>query len=655
LSENPPACNLASDREPPQGLSNVAWKDAGEYRVTVLVTFQPSGRHVEVPEHTTLLDAARLIVFPDHESLGAPCGGKGQCGRCKIRVANGTVSHPTDREKTLLTSGELEEGVRLACQTEALGPAIVEIPPESFTGKQSLQVEGLDFEIEVEPATQRYVVSTKVPTLSQPLSSWQQIVRALEERYEIPSPTIGLELLRAEIPRDREDHETTVTVRDREVINRWDVFPAPRSLGLAVNLGTTKVAGFLVDLETGATVASAASMNPQIAYGEDVMSRLNYGEASEGQREQMQSLAVACVNDLLASLLSKSAMESLQVEHAVIVGNSAMHHLILKLPARNLAASPYAPTAQFPIEVKGREIGLHLAPGATVYFAPLIAGFVGGDHVAMIMASRIFDQKGVTLGLDIGTNTEIVLAKDGEMTCCSCASGPAFEGGHLRHGMRAVEGAISKVTWAIPGKRLHYETIGNSRPLGFCGSGVIDAIAELVRAGIISHVGLLDRSHRDIRIEANGKSPEYVVVPRTDSGTGSDITLTQHDIVAIQLAKAAIGTGTRLLLSHHSLTEQDIDRVVIAGAFGSGINVESAISIGLLPNLPVERFSNVGNAAGTGARLFLMSMSARKAAESMARQVAYLELAVHSKFAATFAESLEFTKSFTPDTEAHET
>jgi uncharacterized 2Fe-2S/4Fe-4S cluster protein (DUF4445 family) len=263
----------------------------------------------------------------------------------------------------------------------------------------------------------------------------------------------------------------------------------------------------------------------------------------------------------------------------------------------------------------------------------------------MIHASRIPEEEGITLGLDIGTNTEVVLSNGEHMISCSCASGPAFEGAHIRNGMRAVEGAISRVHWETGGKALRYATIGNAPALGFCGSGVIDAIAALAKAGIINRVGLMDRSHPDIRIEAHTGHPEYVVVPKTEAGTGQDITLTQKEIVAIQLAKAAIRTGILLLLTEFGYTEKDIDRVVLAGAFGSGINLDSAISIGLLPDLAHERFYDVGNAAGVGARLMLISVAERRAAETMARQVQYLELANHPDFARTFASCLEFGKS----------
>lgn len=613
--------------------------------MTVCVQFQPMGRRIEVEEGTTVLDAARSISFPDRQIMSAPCGGQGHCGRCRIRVIEGALSPPSEVEQKLLPQDRLQEGVRLACQTEVLGPVTIEIPPESLVGKQNLQVEGLDFDIDVQPATRRYVVPTIAPTISRPVSRWQQIVQGLEDTYAIEHPTIDLTLLRQEIPDPEKDCLATITVRGNEIVNRSDVFPPPPSLGIAVDLGTTKVAGFLVDLETGATVAAEATMNPQIPYGEDVMSRLSYCEGNFQHSQHMASLLVACVNGLLTNLLSKVHGDRAQVDQLVIVGNSAMHHLMLGLPTGSLVKSPYAPTAVLPIEVKARDLGIDLAPGATVYFAPLIAGFVGGDHVAMIHASRIHENKGVTLGLDIGTNTEVVLADGKNMISCSCASGPAFEGAHIRNGMRAVEGAINRVYWEIPGKTLRYATVGNARALGFCGSGVIDAIAALIEAGMINRVGLMDRSHPDIRIEAHTGHPEYVIAPKNETGIGHDITLTQKEVVAVQLAKAAIRTGIQLLLTEFGYTEKDLDRVVLAGAFGSGINLESAMAIGLLPNLPRERFYDVGNAAGVGARLMLISAAERKAAEAMARQVRYLELANHPDFARTFATCLEFGAS----------
>lgn len=613
--------------------------------MSVCVEFQPIGRRVDVQEHITVLDAARLIVFQDQKIMTAPCGGRGQCGRCRIRILEGAVNEPTESETKLLSKDELNQGVRLACQTEVLGPVKIEISPESLAGKQNLQLEGLDYEIEVKPAVRRYVVSTEAPAIHHPVSPWQQIVIELESKHNVENPTIDVELLREEISKERGKQLTTVTLQGREIINRFDVFPAPPSLGFAVDLGTTKIAAFLVELESGVTIGSEARMNPQIAYGEDVMSRLAYCRASESQSRQMQALVVESLNKLLASLLSKTGADLHQVEHAVIVGNSAMHHILVGLPVHSLARSPYVPVATLPIEVKSRSLGLNLATGASVYFAPLIAGFVGGDHVAMIAASRIFDCEGITLGLDIGTNTEIVLSVEGRLTSCSCASGPAFEGAHIHHGMRAVEGAISSTTWSDEEQKLHYETIANAPALGLCGSGVIDAVASLAKARVINHMGLFDRNRPDVRIDEQTGHPEYVIVPKEKSGTGHDITLTQKDIVAIQLAKAAISTGTGLLLAEAGLKKDDVDKIIIAGAFGSNINVESAVFLGLLPNLSQERFQNAGNAAGTGARLMLLSTRERDLAEKIAKTVGYLELAAHPKFSQTFAKALEFAGS----------
>ncbi|MBI5250287.1 MAG: DUF4445 domain-containing protein [Desulfomonile tiedjei] len=610
--------------------------------MTLIVDFEPVGLRVEVEEHQTILEAARTILISQTNALNAPCGGKGLCGRCKVRVSSGSVSPPSAVEAETLSPEELKAGFRLACQTEILGPLLVEIPAESLSGRQDLQVEGVDVEAAVNPAVKRYALRVRPSTISYPRSAWQQVLEGLEAEFGIDGPSIDLSLLRGNVPVVPTEQVLTVTVRDHKIINYFRSYPAPKSLGLAVDLGTTKIAGYLVDLESGSTLTSDAAMNPQIAYGEDVMSRIMYCSAGQDYGERMASLVRECIRDLVQSLVSRIGADSRQVEDAVIVGNTAMHHLFLELPVKQLASSPYIPAAAFPMQVEAHSLGLPLAPGALVYFPPSIAGFVGSDHVAMILGSRIHQTDEPTLGIDIGTNTEIVISTPTQLICCSCASGPAFEGAHVRHGMRAVEGAISEAKWTSEESRLSYRTIGDAQPLGLCGSGVVDAIAELVKVGIIDNKGLFDRDHPCAQTDGDGKNAEFVIVPKRLSGTGEDITITQGDVVAIQLAKAAIRSGTELLLSAAGLAKDDLARVLIAGAFGTRLNLESALSIGLLPSVPIERFENVGNAAGTGARLALISLPERKMAERIARATRYLELTAVPEFSATFARSLNF-------------
>ena len=613
--------------------------------MNVHLELQPWGRRVQAEGNSTVLDAVRLAVSSDEGILSAPCGGQGRCGRCRVRIIQGQVSPFSATEREILSTEELEGCIRLACQVKLLGDCKFEILPESISGQQDLQIEGVTGVFDLDPVVRRYVISTKPPSISRPLSTWQQILMELETRIGITKPTIDEDLLRADFGENFKEGDRIVTLKDSEIINRFDESPAPRSLGLAVDCGSTKVAAFLVDFESGDRVASEAAMNPQIVYGEDIMSRLAYADTSLAHRLQMQSALSNCINRLLTGLLSKTGLQSNQVEHGVIVGNTAIHHMFLGLPVHDLVNAPYLPVTTIPLEIKASSFGLAMAPGATVYFAPPIAGFVGGDHVAMITASRIFETKEITLGLDIGTNTEIVLSYNGQLSCCSCASGPAFEGGNIRHGMRAVGGAIYSVAWSATEQKLLYHTIGDVPARGLCGSGVIDAVSGLVNSGIVNRLGLFDSNNKDVRINPETGEAEYVIASRSESGVEQDVTLTQKDIVAVQLAKAAIRAGSELLLSSAGVEYADLEKVVIAGAFGSSLNLKSAISLGLLPAANPKIFHNIGNAAGAGARLMLLSGKERRLAEEISTKVRYIELAANSKFASEFARALEFGRA----------
>jgi len=339
-----------------------------------------------------------------------------------------------------------------------------------------------------------------------------------------------------------------------------------------------------------------------------------------------------------------------------VVGNTAMHHLLLKLPVQQLVQAPYLPAVQQALDVKARELGLQIAPGAYVHLLPIIAGYVGADHVAMLLATGLHQAEGVVLALDIGTNTEVCLADNGRLTSLSCASGPAFEGAHIRHGMRAAEGAIEHLR--IVDGRVEYQTIGQAPAVGLCGSGILDTLAQLFQAGIVDARGRMG-DHAYVRGE--GRAREFVIVAGKDTegsaplqqgqGERPAITFTQKDVRELQLAKGAMRTGIQVLLQIHGLSEQEIDRVIIAGAFGTYIDIGSAMSIGMLPRLPLERFRQVGNAAGMGAKLALVSASKRAEAQELARRVGYVELATIPNFSHVFAQSMYlgedlFTQSF---------
>jgi uncharacterized 2Fe-2S/4Fe-4S cluster protein (DUF4445 family) len=413
--------------------------------------------------------------------------------------------------------------------------------------------------------------------------------------------------------------------------------PGTPLLGMAVDIGTTKVAGYLVDMGSGETLAMKGIMNPQIAYGEDVMARITHCLRHEDGREVLQRSIVDALNALARDLCVATAgngeadrvvYEPSQIVESVMVGNTAMHHLLLGLPVEQLGLSPYVAAVSSPLDVKGDELSLAFSPGATVHLLANIAGFVGSDHLSMLLATDTYRKNGVVVSLDIGTNTEITLAANGRMIACSTASGPAFEGAHIRDGMRAAEGAIERVQ--ISDGEIAFQTIGHTDPVGICGSGILDAIAQLRLCGAVDEKGGLDERHPLVR--RGEKLLEALLADAAKTGHGHDIVLSRADINEIQLAKGAMRAGIELLFDAAGVTATDVDEFIIAGAFGTYISVEAAVTIGMFPDIPRDRFRQVGNAAGIGAKQALLSKTQRAEAAGIGDQVEYLELTVSERF-----------------------
>jgi uncharacterized 2Fe-2S/4Fe-4S cluster protein (DUF4445 family) len=504
------------------------------------------------------------------------------------------------------------------------------IPPESLTARQRTQVEGRQTSVELDPAVIPY-------NLALPPASLEDLrPDATRLRDGLGRPVrIDLDVLRTAPSQLREwNWQATAAVRGDEIIA---LLPEGISLlGLALDLGTTKLAGYLLDLETGETLAVGGEMNPQLAYGEDVMGRITYAMREPAGARRLQRAAAEGIGDLLSRLCRQAGVEQSQVVEAVLVGNTAMHHLFLGLPTEPLGLSPYVPVQSDPLEVRARELGLDLAPGAIVHLLANVAGFVGADHVAALLAARLDVADEPTLLLDIGTNTEICLAANGRLLSCSTASGPAFEGAHIRFGMRAAPGAIERVR-LIEGN-IFWETVEDQQPVGICGSGILDAVAQLRQAGVLDSRGSMDKGASRVREGQDG--PEFVLVPGETCGLDQDITISRKDVSEIQLAKAAIAAGWQILLDEGSLEEEQIARIVVAGAFGTYIDVEQAIAIGMLPRISLGRFEQVGNVAGTGARMALVSCKERERAAHIARQVKYIELTIHPDFQQRFTQAL---------------
>lgn len=600
----------------------------------VTIQFQPIGKRVLVDPQITLLEAARLAGI----ALTATCGGEGNCGQCRVQVISGSVSPFTEEEKFLLNEAEQKDGYRLACCTRPLSDVRLHVPPDSLDSGQRLQIESVLRPPAADPLVQSIEVECPPPTIADPRSDWTRLRDEVAHRTgsaEISTSGAFIQTLPFTIR--QLNWRGQVFVRKGEVIGLLPLSSKP--LGLAVDLGTTKIAAALLDLESGRILASNGAPNPQISYGEDVVSRLVTTQRNQAGSQKIAELVRQGINELLLDLVKRVAAVPEQVAEACIVGNTAMTHLLLGWPVRQLALAPYVAASSEPLEVFAAELDLHLAPGGRVYIPPAIGGYVGSDHVAMVLASELDQSERITLGIDIGTNTEISLCIPGKETlmAVSCASGPAFEGAHIRDGMRAASGAIEKVRFTAQGVQI--ATVDNEPAIGFCGSGILDAVAELYRSGYLLPNGRFDRQKL---AQPETVEPRFVFVSAEQSGNGREIALTQKDINEIQLAKGAIQAGMKILLEANQITPEQVEEVIVAGAFGSYLHLPSAIQIGLFPPLPRARYRQVGNAAAVGAQWMLISKQARKRAEEIARRTRYLELTTVPGLNRQFAYAMHF-------------
>jgi uncharacterized 2Fe-2S/4Fe-4S cluster protein (DUF4445 family) len=591
------------------------------------IDFEPMGKKGTCSDGESILACARRLGL----GINSVCGGRGTCHSCRVRILSGTLSEPTRREVEFFSPQELADGWRLACQANPTSNCRLVFPLESLSASHRIHVEGLDVTVTPEPPVKAYYLQLTTPALADQQADADRLLQVLGEQHQLHCRKIDTNVLRSLPPQIRTwNWRCKALIREDELV----ALGAEEShqLGLAIDLGTTTIAGYLLDLSSGQTLASRGVMNPQISYGEDIISRMNYVIKSPDESIRLQESVVNKLNELSLDLCSEAGFDVESIVEAVVVGNTAMQHLLLGLPVEQLALSPFVPAISRALDVKARELGLHISPGAYIHFPPVIAGFVGSDHTAMLLATDSRQAEGLTIFLDIGTNTEISLVNGEEITTTSCASGPAFEGGHIKHGMRAAQGAIERLR--ITGDAVHYQTIDEAPPVGICGSGVLDALAQLYLAGITDNSGRMTDSHRRVSVV-----DDQVAFSLIDQQDEHPIVITQKDIRELQLAKAAIRTGIQLLLEAKGFTEEQIRQVVIAGAFGSYIDLSSAVTIGLLPPLPLNHFHQVGNAAGIGAKLALTSLTRREEARDIVSRIRYIELAGNRDFKQTFLET----------------
>jgi uncharacterized 2Fe-2S/4Fe-4S cluster protein (DUF4445 family) len=589
------------------------------------VDLEPVGRRAHVASDATLLDAARSAGV----ELVAVCGGIGICSGCRVRCVAGQLTPPTLEEEAEYSPDDLRAGWRLACQARPLGDVRLDIPPDSLTTPQRLQVEGEALAVALDPVVT--VLDVTLPPAD--LHDLRADERRLRDAFPEIDLTIGTAAL-GDLARVLRAHGWSARLALRRGGQVAAALPPGTALlGLAVDIGTTGLAAYLIDLATGDTLARAGAMNPQIAYGEDVISRIVYANDHADGARQLQARLIATLNELVTGLCAGTGTDPAHIVEAVWVGNTVMHHLALGLPVRQLGEAPYVPVIDRAVEIRAADVGLATAPDARIYLPPNIAGYVGADHMAMLLASGAAESGQTTLAVDIGTNTEMTLAHAGRLVSCSCASGPAFEGAHIRHGMRAAPGAVERVQ--ILDGAVHVQTIGGGRATGICGSGILDAVAVMTAHGIVNSRGVLDAAHPLVRDGA------FLLALSGDAHAA--VTVDRKDVAEIQLAKAAIRAGIDLLLREVGLDADALEAFVIAGAFGSYIQVESAVRIGMFPALPRDRFTQIGNAAGMGACRLLVSGALRDRADALARTIDYIELTTVPDFQDVFIERMALT------------
>lgn len=608
------------------------------------VQFEPDGIEIYVPAGTHISRAAHSAGC----AVEMTCGGMGSCGKCRVEVA-GNVSKPDSSELRLLTADELASGIRLACRARIEGDARIVVPTASRSLVQKILSHSAVRDVHVAPAVAKAYIELPEPSLSDERGDFERLEAALSI-YDIKAH-IGVPMAR-ELPQclRSADYKVTAVVSDDELIAVEPGDTVRQNHGIAFDLGSTTAAGYLVDLNTGHEVAVASAMNPQIAYGDDLVSRINFAMTEPGGLGILRRAAIDVMNKIAQQLMEQHEIEQETIYEVTVVGNTCMTHLFLGLDVSALGVAPYVPTVCRGMSFRGDESGLMVNTGARVHILPNVAGFVGSDLLAVALAVLREDEDKTRLAVDVGTNGEMALLHDGRLYACSAAAGPAFEGAGISCGMRGAPGAIDSVRIE---DLVKITTIDDRRPIGLCGSGLVDAAAEMLKAGIIdetgrmlmpSEAGHLPPAVRDRLIDMSG-SPEFILATEQESARRDPITLTQQDIRQLQLAKGSIRAAIETLLKVAGATHNDLSEIALAGAFGNYIRIESALSIGLLPPVGVDRITPVGNAAGAGAKLALISVREREHASRLAEQIEHIELANHPDYQDAFAENMLFQGS----------
>jgi uncharacterized 2Fe-2S/4Fe-4S cluster protein (DUF4445 family) len=630
-----------------------------------LVVFTPSGKRGRVPDGASVLDAARRLGV----DLDSVCGGRGICGRCEVAIGGGVFAkHGIEVGPDAVSPaggvearyagkrGAFAPGRRLGCQALILADLVVDVPPESQVHRQVVRKAAGARPVTIDPVVRLHAVEIAPPTLDDAASDARRLATALEEQWGLRELAIPLPVLRAGqgVIGSGEPLVTAAVRHDREVVA---LYPGvkERVAGLAVDVGSTSIAAHLCDLSTGEVLASAAAMNPQIRFGEDLMSRVSYAMLNAGGAAELTAAVRQALDGLAGEAAAGARLARADIVEAVLVGNPVMHHLVLGLDPAPLGQAPFAPAVDDALDIPAAELGLAIAPGARAHVLPLVAGHVGADAAAVLLSewAKLDDEP--TMIVDVGTNAEIILATKDRVLACSSPTGPAFEGAQISAGQRAAPGAIERVRVNPGSLEPRVRVIGNeawsnepgfaAAVTGICGSGIVEVLAELVRAGVLAPDGTIrgERAAETPRLRRDGRTFAYVL----HEAEGRQIAVTQADVRAIQLAKAALYAGARLLMDRFGI--ERVARVKLAGAFGTHLDPAAVLAIGLVPDCAPERIEAIGNAAGEGARMALLDAGARREAAHLVRRVEKVETALEPAFQAHFVAAMAFPHARTDE------
>jgi uncharacterized 2Fe-2S/4Fe-4S cluster protein (DUF4445 family) len=659
---------------------------------TVNVIFQPSGRRGEVPKGVNIIEASRLLGV----DIEAPCGEKKVCGKCIVRVEEGrfekygitsSMDHVSPwlvEEEKFINAERKDKGFRLGCVATVQDDILVFVPEESRAGKQIVSKAARDIQINHNPCVKSYYVQMDKPTFEEPTGDFERVCNALEREHGVADLTIDIFALRqlADALREGEWAVTVSVWNDKEVIR---VLPGKREkapYGIAIDVGTTTIAGYMCNLDTMEVIDTVSMMNPQCKYGEDVMARITYHMTTPDGLQRMSDDIIEGLNDLIAKAVEAThppkkkvkqddgsfmfvetpeegktylCLTMNDIEDITIGFNTAMHHILLGLNPEYVGMAPFPPVIHHSMDVKARDIGVNVNPSTYLYVLPIEAGFVGADNVGVLICEQPYKYEENQLIIDVGTNGELVLGNKHKLISSSCATGPALEGAQLAFGMRAAPGAIERIDIDRETKDVTYRVIGqekNNKDIedvtkmgakGICGSAILDVLAELYRSGCIRKTGQFNKKALKecsrYRKNPDTKQPEFVIAWANESSIDKDIVVTQRDVRQIQLAKGALYAGCKLMLKRMNL--EFPDRVKIAGAFGTHISSEKALIMGLFPDCEVEKIEGVGNAAGDGCRAALLDVRRRVEANWCSRNVEYIELTVEETFEQDFMEAMQ--------------